>query len=289
MPELPEVETMRRGLLPIQGAQISAVEFVSSQTYRPIGVVPSRAAFARRAEGQTISGLGRAGKRVVLELGSGDRIVIEPRMTGLVLLADPPNVEHLRARFRLVGGSAPEIGTGAELLYWDRRGLGRLLLLSPDEFARQLGPTQLGPDALTITLEELRTRLGAGRRPVKVALLDQKILAGVGNLYAAEVLHVAGISPALPCSALTRKDWPKLHAALHAVLTEAITYEGSTLGDGTYRNALNQTGSYQNQHRVYDKAGETCRACRKGTIARIVQAQRATFYCPVCQRDRATR
>ena len=128
---------------------------------------------------------------------------------------------------------------------------------------------------------------GTGRRAVKVALLDQRALAGVGNLYASEMLHVAGIHPAKRCHRLTMADWERLHAALQHVLSEAVRYEGSTLSDGTYRNALNRPGSYQSHHRVYDRAGEACPSCGRGPIRRIVQAQRATFFCPDCQRQRS--
>ncbi len=116
-----------------------------------------------------------------------------------------------------------------------------------------------------------------------MALLDQRALAGVGNLYASEILHTAGIHPQARCDRLRRGDWQRLHAAMRSVLKEAIRFEGSTLGDGTYRNALNQAGSYQNHHRVYDRAGETCAVCGRAQVERIVQAQRSTFFCPRCQ------
>ena len=109
-------------------------------------------------------------------------------------------------------------------------------------------------------------------------------IAGIGNLYASEILHVAGIHPAARCYRLRTKLWEQLHAAIHAVLEDAIRYEGSTLSDGTYRNALNESGGYQNHHRVYDRAGQTCPTCHRVVITRIVQTQRSTFFCPVCQK-----
>jgi formamidopyrimidine-DNA glycosylase len=118
---------------------------------------------------------------------------------------------------------------------------------------------------------------------VKVALLDQRAVAGVGNLYASEILHLARIHPARPCDELARRHWNAIAAAAREVLETAIRYEGSTLSDGTYRNALNKEGGYQNEHRVYAKAGEPCPRCRRGVIERIVQAQRSTFFCPRCQ------
>jgi formamidopyrimidine-DNA glycosylase len=146
------------------------------------------------------------------------------------------------------------------------------------------GPEKLGPDALTMTAELFRTQLGDSRRAVKVALLDQRAVAGIGNLYASEILHVAEVHPASRCDKITLGRWKRIADATKAVLATAIRYEGSTLGDGTYRNALNQIGSYQNHHRVYDKAGESCLRCGNGSrIVRIVQAQRATFFCKTCQ------
>jgi formamidopyrimidine-DNA glycosylase len=117
-----------------------------------------------------------------------------------------------------------------------------------------------------------------------VVLLDQQVAAGIGNLYASEILHAAGIHPNRPADSLSAREVAKLHAAARSVLEDAILHEGSTLGDGTYRNALNKAGGYQNVHRVYQKQGEVCRRCRRGVIERTVQAQRSTFFCPRCQR-----
>lgn len=278
MPELPEVETMRRGILPILGSQICGVSRMRCRL-KPISITPSLASFRKRTLGKKIAGIGRVGKRVVLQLNSEDRIVLEPRMTGLVLLADPPNRKHCRLRIDLKGAGP------SELLYWDRRGLGSVRLFSAAEFDRHFGPENIGPDALAISADGLRQRLGKSNRAIKVALLDQKVVAGIGNLYASEILHLAKIHPLRSCQRLRRGDWSKLQTAMVEVLEAAIDCEGSTLADGTYRNALNQAGSYQKHHRVYDRAGETCRRCR-GKIVRIVQSQRSTFFCPMCQRKR---
>ncbi|MGD9634078.1 MAG: bifunctional DNA-formamidopyrimidine glycosylase/DNA-(apurinic or apyrimidinic site) lyase [Pirellulales bacterium] len=280
MPELPEVETMRRGVLGIVGGRIRDVERVACRR-KPIAIAPRIDHFRRRAIGRTVRAVDRVGKRVVLRLDSADSIVLEPRMTGLVLVADPPTQEHLRFRCQLSGS------TTHELLYWDRRGLGNVRLFSPAEFDAAFGPDKLGPDALAMTAELFRTQLGGSRRAVKVAMLDQRAVAGIGNLYASEILHIAAIHPARRCDKVTRPQWQRIADATRAVLETAIRYEGSTLGDGTYRNALNQAGGYQNHHRVYDKAGEACPRCGSDAkIARIVQAQRSTFYCRTCQKPR---
>jgi formamidopyrimidine-DNA glycosylase len=286
MPELPEVETMRRGIAPVVGCSIAAVERLPCPR-KPIAIEPGLAAFRRRAEGKRIERTDRAGKRVVLWLDSGDAVVFEPRMTGLVLLADPPDPLYSRLRLKLEGGPAKSNSSPKQLLYWDRRGLGNVRLLTAPQFAERFGLDVLGPDALVMTAELYRERLGRTSRAVKAALLDQRAVAGIGNLYASEILHLAKIHPARACRLLTRDQWDRIAAAALDVLEAAILYEGSTLSDGTYRNAINGEGGYQNHHRVYDRAGKPCprRGCG-GLIERIVQAQRSTFFCATCQTRR---
>lgn len=277
MPELPEVETMCRGIAEIVGRRVLAAELPRCDRRR-IALTPTIGRFDRRVVGRSISQVARLGKRLLIHLDDDQRIVIEPRMTGLVLLAAPPTLDHLRFRLRLSGRPR------RELLFWDRRGLGTVRLMRSAEAARLLGPGRIGPDALRITATELRTSLGGGRRAIKVALLDQRRVAGIGNIYAAEILHLAGVDPRVRCDRLSGPQWQRIHAATGHVLGEAIRYEGSTLADGTYRNALNQTGTYQKMHRVYDRQGERCGRCRCGVIRRIVQVGRSTYFCSVCQR-----
>jgi formamidopyrimidine-DNA glycosylase len=280
MPELPEVETMRRGILGVVGSRVTDVERVACRR-RPIEIAPRIDRFRRRVVGCFVTDVGRVGKRVIVHLDSRDAIVLEPRMTGLVLVADPPTREHLRFRCSLSGNGI------CEFLYWDRRGLGNVRLISPHEFEEAFGPGRVGPDALSVTADLYRERLGGSSRAVKVALLDQRAVAGIGNLYASEILHLAEIHPGHRCDRLTRGQWQRVADATHEVLEEAIRHEGSTLGDGTYRNALNQAGDYQNHHRVYDRARQACQRCGAGSqVVRIVQAQRATFFCPSCQRKK---
>ena len=233
-------------------------------------------AFDRRVRGKRIESIGRRGKRVLIHLDDTQVIVIEPRMTGLVLLADPPTAAHLRLRINLADGPK------SELLIWDRRGLGTIRLLRFDEFSSRVDQ-RLGIDALEISVEQLRDSLKVSRRQIKVALLDQNAVAGIGNLYAAEILFLAGVDPRTRCDKLSHPQWQRIHQAIGDVLCEAIRYEGSTLGDGTYRTRLNDPGGYQNCHRVYDRATLPCPRCQQGVIRRIVQAQRSTFFCPVCQ------
>jgi len=275
MPELPEVETMRRGILGVVGSRVADVERVACKR-RPILVAPRMDSFRRRTNGRRIADVGRIGKRVVIHLDSSDAIVMEPRMTGLVLVTDPPTTEHLRFRCTLKGN-----GIG-ELLYWDRRGLGSVRLFSAVELQDAFGPEKVGPDALKVTGDVLRHRLSGSRRAVKVALLDQRAVAGIGNMYASEIVHLAGVHPAKACHRITRAQWDAIAEAMHEILEAAVRYEGSTLRNGTYRNALNQPGGYQSRHRVYDRAGKACARCRT-PIDHIVQAQRSTYFCPKCQ------
>ena len=276
MPELPEVETMRRGIAVATGAVISKITRPKSPLLS-IAIEPQLRGFRRRTVGCRIDRVGRLGKRILLELDSGDRIVMEPRMTGLVFLADPPDRKHLRLIIELSGPAE-------QILFWDQRGLGIVRLVSPEEFDTLYGPAKIGPDALEISAAELRQRMGRSARAIKVALLDQKVLAGVGNLYASEILHRAGIHPARSCRRLRKAQWQRVHAEMLRVLHDAIEHQGSTLRDGTYRIARDAPGNYQFSHRVYQRHGQPCLACGRARIVRIVQAQRSTFYCPACQR-----
>ena len=221
----------------------------------------------------------RLAKRVVLELSSKEMFVIEPRMTGLLLLGEPPSREHLRLEWQFSGKKKFN-----SLWFWDRRGLGTVRLFSQSEFAAALGPAKLGPDALVMKQTDWRDRCGQTHRAIKVALLDQKLVAGIGNLYASEILHRAGIDPRTPADDLKTGPLRRLTESVAHILSEAIRHEGSTLSDATYRTALNNNGRYQNKHLVYKREGEMCRRCGKTPIQRLVQAQRSTFFCPACQK-----
>ena len=279
MPELPEVETMRRGVLGIVGAKVVKAERTPCPK-KPIVISPRIDHLSKRISGKTISSVDRLGKRVVIRFDSDDRLIFEPRMTGLVLIAEPPTLEHLRFCLRLKKCPIKK------LLFWDRRGLGNVTLLSPKQYQTKLTDGKLGPDALEISAKEFPIRFEGTKREIKVALLDQSAVLGIGNLYASEILHLAKIHPQTRCDLLTAKRWKLIYKYMIEVFEIAIKYEGSTLSDGTYRNALNDAGGYQNEHRVYDREGETCPTCGKSKIIRIVQAQRATFYCKKCQTKR---
>ncbi len=276
MPELPEVETMCRGIADIVGRTISRVTTPPCD-YRPIAINPGIATINKRLARKKVSRISRLGKRVLIHADDW-ALVIQPKMTGLVSLTDVPDTTHVRIQLDFRGNPL------TRLQFWDRRGLGTIQLLKESEIERQLISGRLGPDALSISLAEFQERFKRTKRPIKVALLDQKLVAGIGNLYASEILHTARISPLRPSHEISAPRIKRIYDAMLQILWEAVEHEGSTLSDGTYRNALNDPGSYQNQHQVYDRKDQPCPACKQGVIARIVQAQRSTFYCPKCQR-----
>lgn len=287
MPELPEVETMRRGIAALSGARIAEARFPAGAC-RALAIAPRPERLASLLRGTRLGAVERHGKRVAIGIEStADAgpawLVIEPRMTGLLLVADPPTAKHLRMEL-LLEPPAPH----PVLRFWDQRGLGTIRLLDAAGFERACGPRALGPDGLSITAEALAGRLGGSRRAVKVALLDQRVVAGIGNIYAAEILHRAGIDPRRECRRLGDDDLERIAAAARRVLARAVELEGSSIGDELYRTADNRKGRFQKLHRVYGREGEACRGCG-GPIERIVQAQRSTFFCATCQPPRPGR
>jgi len=279
MPELPEVETMRRGILHAVGATVIAAKKMPCSK-RPISISPRIDHLNKRVAGKKIAGVDRLGKRVVIRFETEDRLIFEPRMTGLVLVDQAPSVEHLRFCLQLKNCRDKQI------LFWDRRGLGKVALLSDKQYQAKLTDGSLGPDALAISAEQMAECYQDSKREIKVALLDQSKVLGIGNLYASEILHLAGVHPQTRCDRISKARWQLIHQYMVEVLETAIKFEGSTLSDGTYRNALNAEGGYQNEHRVYDREGDTCRRCRENKIIRIVQSQRSTFFCRRCQTKR---
>ncbi len=277
MPELPEVETMRKGIAGALGSRVVKVRPLPCRK-KPLAMNASWRRISKQLQQRRITAVGRHGKRIILSFDQEWSLIIEPRMTGLMLVDEPPTQEHLRFELELEGTDCDRIA------YWDRRGLGQIFLLDQKGLAAYLSPDRIGPDALDITSDQLANNLRRRKIAVKVGLLDQKAVAGVGNIYASEILHLAGIDPRKRCQRISRKHWCVIHEKMLLVLETAIRHEGSTLSDGTYRNALNDPGSYQNQHRVYDREGLGCPTCQSADVKRIVQSQRSTFYCGHCQK-----
>ena len=288
MPELPEVETVRRGLQAnVAGRRVDHVEVGRERTVRRT----SAQALIDGLTGVTISAFGRRGKYLIGELDSGERLMIHLRMSGRVLLAPrgsprPPHthvVMHLDALDRPSGeGRPPE-----ELWFVDPRTFGEVVVFDPENAAAELPElAKLGIDPVTdgLTRAELTALLHGRDRQLKALLLDQHVVAGIGNIYCDESLHLAKLRPDRPASSLTTREIGRLHRAIHETLAQAIEAGGSTLTDTQYVDLEGQGGWFQLHHRVYDRAGQKCLTCNRATIVRTVVAGRSTCYCPRCQK-----
>jgi formamidopyrimidine-DNA glycosylase len=271
MPELPEVETVARELRPLlTGRELAGGRVLWPRTLAE----PDPAVFSARLAGQRFVDVGRRGKYLVCTLDSGDKLIIHLRMTGRLAVVPPDSPTlggpHVRAILPLVGGDC--------LIFTDSRKFGRIWLV--DDPARVVG--KLGPEPLAgdFTAEALAARLRSRRTAMKALLLDQTVVAGLGNIYADEALFVAGIHPLRPAASLTDEEISRLHAAIRQVLTESIGALGTTLRD--YRPPYSPQGAYQNQLRVYQQADRPCQRCG-APIRRIRVAQRSTHFCPHCQ------
>jgi len=276
MPELPEVETIRRDLRRlVQGCTVTRVRLLHEDML--VGGTPGEVEEA--LEGARISGIKRRGKALILRFSSGHSLIVHLRMTGQLHPIGPG--DELPPYTRTV----MDLEDGRRLVNVDTRRLGTLELVSTDResWARTLA--NIGPDALTQppAAAELLALLGRRRCAIKVFLLDQKRIAGIGNIYASEILARARIAPDTPCNELDAGDVRKLLRATRYLFQAAIAARGTTVSD--YRTGTGETGGFQKLLRVYGREGKRClrRGC-KGRIRRTVQAQRSTYYCPLCQR-----
>lgn len=275
MPELPEVETMVRGITPALHGKVIA-EAVMVDPFLLQGC--TREEFERQVSGAEVRGVTRRGKWVVIDLSSGrGTIVIQPRMTGGFRLAEPTRPEHIRVFFRL--GE-----TGGGVWFSDPRRLGKVAWYADDEAAEAAFARSHGPDALVITADDLASRLARTTRGIKPTLMDQKVLAGIGNIYADETLFHSRIHPERPASSLTRAEVERLHVAIGSVLAVAIAAEGSSF-DAGYKTVWGGEGGFLNQNAMYGRGGQPCPGCsgpvHKVKIAGLIG--RPTHYCPTCQ------
>lgn len=283
MPELPEVETVRRGLAAhVVGRRFERVEVGRERTVRRMG----REALIHGLSDTTIVAANRRGKYLLCPLDSGDVLMIHLRMSGRVLIAEPsaprPPHTHVVAHLSALGEAPP-----IELWFVDPRTFGEVLVYDPAHAAEQVPElARLGPDPLVdeFTPEVLADRLRRKRGALKAALLDQSVVAGIGNIYADEILHRARLRPRREPHRLSRSTIERLHGAIAEVLQAAVAQGGSTLDDTQYVDVAGATGSFQHEHRVYGRAGEPCRTCGHARISRTVVAGRTTCYCAACQR-----
>jgi len=272
MPELPEVETIARSLREPQGAYSSSVvgRRVSEAEVlwpRTVAIMDAKD-FEQHLSGQTITALTRRGKFLVFSL-STDTMLIHLRMSGNLRLesTDTPAEKHDRLLIRFENGS--------RMAFNDTRKFGRVWLTDdPDEILGELGPEPLEAG---FTTERFFDMLRSRSRQLKPVLMDQHFLAGMGNIYTDEALHSAKIHPLTRSDRLTRTKTERLHTAISSVLREGIRRNGASI-DWAYKG-----GEFQNQFRVYGRAGEPCPACGSD-IQRIVVGQRGTHICPVCQK-----
>ncbi len=273
MPELPEVETIARDVRPLLvGATLSRIRLFKSDILRGV----TRPAFLRALEGRSVEAVTRRAKHLVILLDDGNRLVIQPRMTGSLTVVRR-------------GGTDPyavieaDLSTGGRLRYRDVRRLGAVHLLSPAAWERY--DARIGPEPLerSFTAARLAAALSGGALAVKKALMDQRRLAGVGNIYANEALWRARLDPSRLARAIAPAEIRRLHAALVAILRSAIRSRGTTVRD--YRTGTGEAGEFQERLDVYGRAGQGCRRCGGTHRIALTHAidQRATYFCPGCQ------
>jgi formamidopyrimidine-DNA glycosylase len=271
MPELPEVETVARGLrAPLVGRSIAGVEVRWVRSVVP----PDADAFARRLTGQTVTGVGRRAKWVVIGLDGGDTLLVHLRMSGRLIVGagQPADDRHLRVSFLLDDGRC--------LYFFDQRKFGRLVLTTdPQEVLGGLGPEPLEDDFTVALLGEMLSRR---RGRIKPLLLDQRFLAGLGNIYADEALWRAGVHPLRRADTLTSGEVRRLHEGIRAVMWAAIESGGATLPDAGYQQVDGRSGEFASQLAVYGRAGQPCSRCG-AEVERIKVSQRGTHFCPRCQ------
>jgi formamidopyrimidine-DNA glycosylase len=271
MPELPEVETVVRGLqAALVGHTIADVKVLWTRSVVP----PDLAVFTRRLSGQTVIDVRRRGKWIVMALGNGDTLLIHLRMSGRLVIESQTCLDdrHLRVLCLL--------NDGRRLGFIDQRKFGRMILT--DDPTQVLG--DLGPEPLSegFTSDRLKEMLKSRRGRIKPLLLDQRFLAGLGNIYTDEALWRARIHPLRLTNTLTAAEIERLHEAIRVVLTSAITSGGTTLADESYRQANGQAGECAGERAAYGRTGQPCSRCG-WAIARIKVSQRSTHFCPKCQ------
>jgi len=288
LPELPEVETVRRGLQPVlEGAKIT-----KAQVNRPDLRWPFPERMAERLTGARVDQLRRRSKYILADLDTGETLIIHLGMSGRMVVSAPEGSRDMLAQFHHLH-PAPEkhdhvvldTEAGARVTFNDARRFGAMDLAPTDAVESHWLLEGIGPEPLGNAFNEayLVEAFKGRRSPVKTALLDQRVVAGLGNIYVCEVLFRAGISPLRHAGRISRDRVAYLVPIIREVLTEAIAAGGSSLRD--YVQSDGELGYFQHSFRVYGREGEACQTPEcQGVIRRKVQSGRSTFYCPVCQR-----
>jgi formamidopyrimidine-DNA glycosylase len=270
MPELPEVEVIRRGLAPLLvGRRFLAVQVGDKRLRQQSSPQDLR----RWLLGRRLESLRRRGKYLVFHLEGGASLLIHLGMTGRLLAGPPPSppLPHVHLVFRMEGG--------LDLFFQDTRRFGQVLVFPPGVDPPPLAQVGAEPFSRKVTPAWLAEQARGMSRPIKNFLLDARILAGIGNIYACEILWAAGLHPATPAGRLTLSDWDRVLAETRRILKHAIRKGGTTVSD--YLNSKGEAGLFQLELLAYGRAGESCRC--GATIQRLVQAGRSSFFCPVCQ------
>jgi formamidopyrimidine-DNA glycosylase len=277
MPELPEVETIRRELeREAVGKKIKSVEVHGTRTVRR----QTKKAFAAKLDGAKITAVDRKGKYLLMRLDSGDVLVIHLRMSGQLLRAaakDPlPKHTHVVITFTV----------GGQLRFVDPRTFGEMFVTSPDQLTEEVPElAELGFDPVdeAVSWQTFGHLLMAHKMKLKAFLMDQTIIAGLGNIYADEILFAAGLRYDRQTDSLSTQEMRRLYRSVVETLHDAIKYGGSTLADEQYVDLNGKPGEYQEHHKVYDREKQPCFRCRRATISKAKFAGRSTYYCEVCQ------
>jgi len=278
MPELPEVETIRRDLQgEVVNRKIKSVEVRNGRTVRRH---PSAKQFRAQLEGRTITAINRAGKYILLVLDDGATLVVHLGMSGQlhrVKNVKEPKVPHTHAVITFT--------QGGQLRFVDPRTFGELFVSAPAEGERALPElAHLGFDPLEdiMSWEKFWVLLSSHKSGLKSLLMDQEFVAGIGNMYADEILFAAGLRYDRQSNSLSSQEVRRLYRSMVETLAEAVKRRGSSLGDDQYRDLFGEVGDYQDQHQAYDREGQACRRCRS-TIVRVKSGGRSTFFCEHCQ------
>ncbi len=275
MPELPEVETIRRQLSPfLSGKRIVGIEVSDPSLVAP----QSPAVFKKDLKGHSIDCISRRGKYLLFELDAGHALVIHLRMTGRLTQATFPLPRGARKHLRLV----LRFNDGSGLVFHDMRRFGKAFILTREQvtsYWRKLGPEPLGR---SFNASYFSKKIEKRTRPIKSLLLDQTIVAGIGNIYADEALFVARIHPMRPSGDLKEAEIGRLVDAIKKTLRRAIKLEGSSID--TYRDSQGQPGRFQETFRVHRRLGKVCPGCGRGLVEKIKVGGRGTYFCPSCQK-----
>lgn len=275
MPELPETETIARDLdAEVRGRRIVAVRVTRPDVLRE----HAPAELARRLTGATIARCWRRAKLVVLDLSTGDRLVVQPRFTGALLL-DAGALPEAERRYSTL---ALTLDDGRVLHYRDIRRLGTVTLMSPERFAGYSGALGVEPLDPAFTAERLSGIVRGSRQAVKKVLMDQRHVVGVGNIYANEALWRAGIDPSREARSLAREEVARLRDAIVGVLEASIAARGTSFRD--YRDARGERGGFVERLAVYGRGGQPCPRCGTRLVDTHAVDGRTTVFCPRCQR-----